>query len=210
MVQGLHALTSRSAWRRISLRWVPLARTRPRARARKRRRAIDAARTVSDGLAAAEADAAQRFIEFTRVAAGKFGKTFRSTLPGTQGLGLVTKNLGKRNGALTRPASSKVTNVFMRLVNAVEKSLEPQFRQKDNCPEIGRSGSVERGALDLESGGSSRATTSSIALASLASHSTSITVSLAGSRVKIRLWLISMMLTPASWTLAVIAASAPG
>src|SRR4029078_13323880 len=39
---------------------------------------------------------------------------------------------------------------------------------------------------------SSRATTSSIDCGSRASHSTSIIVSFAGSRVKMRLWLISM------------------
>jgi hypothetical protein len=44
--------------------------------------------------------------------------TFRSTLPGKygHGEGFVTKNLGKRNGALM------VSPLFMRLVNALEKS----------------------------------------------------------------------------------------
>ena len=64
--------------------------------------------------------------------------------------------------------------------------------------------SVQRGSLDHESDRLEPATTSSIAVASRASHSTSIIVSLAGSRLKIRLWLISMMLTPASWNWAVI------
>src|SRR6476469_9159563 len=51
--------------------------------------------------------------------------TFRSTLPGRygHGLGFVTKNLGKRNGALTRPPHSIVTQRFMLPVNAEEKTL---------------------------------------------------------------------------------------
>src|SRR5215213_5266906 len=51
--------------------------------------------------------------------------TFRSTLPGMygQGDGFVTKNLGKRNGALTSTRPPKVTELFMRPVNAEEKTL---------------------------------------------------------------------------------------
>jgi hypothetical protein len=37
----------------------------------------------------------------------------------------VTKNLGKRNGALTRPPFYMVTKLFMMLVNAVEKVPVP-------------------------------------------------------------------------------------
>jgi hypothetical protein len=50
--------------------------------------------------------------------------TFRSTLPGKYGHGdgFVTKNLGKRNGALM------VSLLFMRLVNAVEKTWWPPVR----------------------------------------------------------------------------------
>src|SRR5690242_21303035 len=64
-------------------------------------------------------------------------KTFRSTLPGRygHGLGLVTKNLGKRNGALTRHLTQMVTQLFMRLVNADEKSLgASNSTESDHCP----------------------------------------------------------------------------
>ena len=43
-----------------------------------------------------------------------------------------------------------------------------------------------------------------------ASHSISISVSLAGKRVKMRLWLISTMFAPPAERMAAIAASAPG
>src|SRR5690348_10032574 len=51
-------------------------------------------------------------------------KTFRSTLPGRygHGLGFVTKNFGKRKGALTQDLAGMVTNLFMRLVNAEGKT----------------------------------------------------------------------------------------
>src|SRR5690348_4464523 len=64
-------------------------------------------------------------------------KTFRSTLPGRygHGLGFVTKNLGNRNGALTRRLTQMVTQLFMRLVNADEKSLDaPISTEFDHCP----------------------------------------------------------------------------
>src|SRR5689334_20705921 len=66
-------------------------------------------------------------------------KTFRSTLPGRygHGLGFVTKNLGKRKGALTRDLSQMVTDLFMRLVNAVEKSSGPSFSTGcGHCPDV--------------------------------------------------------------------------
>lgn len=37
---------------------------------------------------------------------------------------MVTKNLGKRNGALKRGAFLQDQSIFMRLVNAEEKTLE--------------------------------------------------------------------------------------
>ena len=39
-------------------------------------RAIDAAWPIGDGLAAAEADAAESFVQFTRVTAAEFGEYF--------------------------------------------------------------------------------------------------------------------------------------
>ena len=54
-------------------------------------------------------------------------KTFRSTLPGRYGHGdgFVTKNLGKRNGALNPGRLAQmVTKLFMRLVNAEGKTWE--------------------------------------------------------------------------------------
>src|SRR4249919_4159508 len=81
-------------------------------------------------------------------------KTFRSTLPGRygHGLGFVTKNFGKRNGALTRDLTQVVSRLFMRLVNADEKSLDAPFsNESDLCPaerqDQGRI-LVERSALD--------------------------------------------------------------
>src|SRR3954452_11770311 len=68
--------------------------------------------------------------------------TFRSTLPGRygHGLGLVTKNLGKRNGALNPGRLAQVvTGLFMRLVNAEEKSWGTPFSIEGvNCPPKGR------------------------------------------------------------------------
>src|ERR1044071_142500 len=67
-------------------------------------------------------------------------KTFRSTLPGRygHGLGFVTKNLGKRNGALTRPPHSIVTQTFMLPVNAEEKTLAASISTDggDNVPQL--------------------------------------------------------------------------
>src|SRR3954468_1754934 len=135
-------------------------------------------------------------------------KTFRSTLPGRygHGLGFVTKNFGKRNGALTHNLAQLVTDLFMRLVNAVEKSLDASISTSErDCPAL-RQQSVgeptDNQSDDTRStvkpAASSRPTTSSIDAASFASHTTSIIVSFAGSWVKIRLWRMSMTLTPAS------------
>src|SRR3982751_2726349 len=80
--------------------------------------------------------------------------TFRSTLPGRYGHGdgLVTKNLGKRNGALTRDPLLMVTRVFMRLVNAEEKTLGAAKRVNvGRCVELGRL--IEQRALHFEAGG---------------------------------------------------------
>src|SRR5258708_40207656 len=67
--------------------------------------------------------------------------TFRSTLPGRygHGLGLVTKNLGKRNGALTPGClAAMVSGLFMRLVNAEEKTWGTPFSMGAvNCPSQG-------------------------------------------------------------------------
>src|SRR3954469_10496960 len=66
-------------------------------------------------------------------------KTFRSTLPGRygHGLGFVTKNFGKRKGALTHDLAQMVTDLFMRLVNAVEKSLGAAISTDDrSCPGV--------------------------------------------------------------------------
>src|SRR6476661_8456155 len=66
--------------------------------------------------------------------------TFRSTSPGRygHGLGFVTKNLGKRNGALTRPPHSIVTQTFMLRVNAEEKTLAAANSTDDRqCPARG-------------------------------------------------------------------------
>ena len=170
--------------------------------------AIDAARAVGDRLAAAEADAAERLVQFAGVRPVSSVKTFRSTLPGRygHGLGFVTKNFGKRKGALTRDLSQMVTQPFMRLVNANEKSSGATYStglrccpagRQESCPSVGES--VQLGAFDPEAG--------SLRVArrhrrwsreSRASHSTSMTVSLAGSALKIRLWRISMTLAPAS------------
>ena len=60
-------------------------------------------------------------------------KTFRSTLPGRygHGLGFVTKNFGKRKGALTRDLTQMVTQPFMRLVNANEKAWVRVYIRRD-------------------------------------------------------------------------------
>src|SRR5689334_24889032 len=69
-------------------------------------------------------------------------KTFRSTLPGRygHGLGFVTKNFGKRNGALNPGRLAQiVTQLFMRPVNADEKSLGPSFSTEvRQCPARGQ------------------------------------------------------------------------
>src|SRR5690348_2943570 len=80
-------------------------------------------------------------------------KTFRSTLPGRygHGLGFVTKNFGKRNGALTRRPHALVTQTFMRLVNAEEKSwIESISSEGARCPGEGQDflpASVARGEV---------------------------------------------------------------
>src|SRR4249919_1801356 len=135
--------------------------------------------------------------------------TFRSTLPGRYGHGdgLVTKNLGKRKGALNPGCLAQlVTKSFMRLTNAEGKSWEPSISLEGvNCPPEGQALAVtternqSRDARStLNPAASSRVTTSSIDCGSRASHSTSINVSLAGRLEKMRLWLISSTLTPAS------------
>src|SRR6476469_7703460 len=63
-------------------------------------------------------------------------KTFRSTLPGRygHGFGFVTKNLGKRKGALTR-TSLIVARLFMLPVNAEEKSSDASISTDcGRCP----------------------------------------------------------------------------
>ena len=101
------------------------------------------------------------------------------------------------------PASKMVTKLFMRLVNAEEKTLLSEKRVKaTDCPAEGQlrvnAILVEGGPVDVEAGVFQPRTSVSIACESRASHSTSMTVSLAGSRVKMRWWLTSMMLTPHS------------
>src|SRR3569833_51309 len=64
-------------------------------------------------------------------------KTFRSTLPGRygHGLGFVTKNFGKRKGALTRDLTQLVTQPFMRLVNAEGKASDASISTAcGQCP----------------------------------------------------------------------------
>jgi hypothetical protein len=58
-------------------------------------------------------------------------------LPGKygHGLGFVTKNFGKRKGALTHDLVQMVTQPFMRLVNAEGKSLDASIPGEfDQCP----------------------------------------------------------------------------
>ena len=72
--------------------------------------AVDAARPIGDGLAAAEADPAERVVELARHGGPLSSvNTFRSTLPGRYGHGrrVGHEELGKRNGALTRTRLSK-------------------------------------------------------------------------------------------------------
>jgi hypothetical protein len=68
--------------------------------------------------------------------------TFRSTLPGRYGHGdgFVTKNLGKRNGALNPGRlAGMVTQLFMRLVNAEEKGwCDAIVINVDACPSKGQ------------------------------------------------------------------------
>src|SRR5438270_3606717 len=94
---------------------------------------------------------------------------------------------------------SIVTQLFMLLVNAEEKTLDAGFSPEGGpCPGEGHRNQSSDARSTRKPAASSRATTSSIDCGSRASHSTSIIVSLAGRRVKMRLWLISMTLTPAS------------
>src|SRR5213075_718201 len=118
-------LTSRSAWRRRILRWVALAvnssaRTRTETQAEQStqlgRYATDWERRNPMRPRASLSSPALRPLSSVN--------TFRSTLPGRYGHGdgLVTKNLGKRNGALTPSGLPQmVTKVFMLVVNAQEK-----------------------------------------------------------------------------------------
>src|SRR6476661_6215231 len=83
-------------------------------------------------------------------------KTFRSTLPGKygHGLGFVTKNFGKRKGALTRrPRSNGYVTLY-----AAGKRRRKEFGRVYFCREAagclaGGHPLVERSSLDAETGG---------------------------------------------------------
>src|SRR5206468_13031290 len=107
---GLHAVTSRSPWRRSNLRWVAVgvnsaARTRTDTQAEQ---SMQLGREATDGLRRnpIRPSASLNSLAWRPLSSVN---TFRSTLPARygHGLGLVTKNLGKRNGALN-PAASLV------------------------------------------------------------------------------------------------------
>ena len=126
MVHGLHALTSRSAWRRSSLRWVRGGFEFGGEDAdRDAGRAVDAAGTVGDGLAAAETDPAERLVELARMAARKLGEHLPLDLARQiRARARVGHEEFRKAKWCAHPAglAQMVTALFMRLVNADEKS----------------------------------------------------------------------------------------
>src|SRR3954447_10791302 len=165
------------------------------------RRAVNAARPVGDRLTAAEADSAQCFIEFSRVAAAELSENLPLDLAREirARARVGHKEFGKAEWCAHPRPRSIVTHTFMLPVNAEEKSLDAHFSTDGaGIVPAGDKNQSSSARSTLNPAASSRATTSSIACGSRASHSTSIIVSLAGRLVKIRLWWISSTLTPAS------------
>ena len=110
-------------------------------------RAVDAARTVGDRLAAAEADAAQGLVELARVAAAELGEDLPLDLARQirARARVRDEKFGKAEGCAHPRPHSNGYELFMRLVNAEGKGFGRDDLRRKNVPCPGER-TTERGS----------------------------------------------------------------